>query len=246
MTCDLEHLRQPDGGALHGHLPMTPARFWAHHRRALRLRLAKIGPVAQLSPLRLLLRQRGTGPIGDQRPLFLRKGGIDVQHERVRIRAKLGDDERHPLCHQTRYERHVTRQAAQFRHHHGGLRLAGLRQRLGQLWAPVQRVAPLARLHVHEFGDVDSAEPATEPGAPREDGVLLLDGLMPVDELKVRLDLPDLPAEGSYHTLAGLLLALLRRVPRVGDRIVFGGWLFEIIEMDGRRVARVREKLAEG
>ena len=71
-------------------------------------------------------------------------------------------------------------------------------------------------------------------------GVYQLDGMMPVDELKSRLDLPDLPAEGSYHTLAGLVLALLRRVPRQGDRIVFGGWWFEVIEMDGRRVDRVR------
>ncbi|MDR3523835.1 MAG: hemolysin family protein [Acetobacteraceae bacterium] len=71
-------------------------------------------------------------------------------------------------------------------------------------------------------------------------GVYQLDGMMPVDELKSRLDLPDLPAEGSYHTLAGLVLALLRRVPRQGDRIVFGGWLFEVVEMDGRRVDRVR------
>ena len=70
-------------------------------------------------------------------------------------------------------------------------------------------------------------------------GVYLLDGMTPVDELKARLELPDLPAEGSYHTLAGLILALLRRVPRQGDRIVFGGWLFEVTGMDGRRVDRV-------
>ena len=72
--------------------------------------------------------------------------------------------------------------------------------------------------------------------------------MMPVDEAKARLRLPDLPAAGSYHTIAGLLLAMLRRVPRQGDRIVFGGWLFEVLEMDGRRVDRVRasrEKLAE-
>jgi putative hemolysin len=80
-------------------------------------------------------------------------------------------------------------------------------------------------------------------------GVYLLDGMTPVDELKARLELPDLPAEGSYHTLAGLILALLRRVPRQGDRIVFGGWLFEVTEMDGRRVDRVsatRESHEEG
>ena len=79
--------------------------------------------------------------------------------------------------------------------------------------------------------------------------VLVMDGLMPVDEAKARLMLPDLPAEGTYHTLAGLLLALLRRVPRAGDRIVFAGWRFEVLEMDGRRVAKVRasrEAVVEG
>ena len=77
----------------------------------------------------------------------------------------------------------------------------------------------------------------TDPAAPH--GALLLDGAMPVDEIKARLELPDLPAEGSYHTLGGLLLALLRRLPRTGDRIVFGGWRFEVIAMEGRRVSRV-------
>jgi putative hemolysin len=85
------------------------------------------------------------------------------------------------------------------------------------------------------------------PG-PQGETSMTLEGLTPVDELKARLNLPDLPAEGSYHTLAGLLLALLRRVPRVGDRIVFGGWRFEVLEMDGRRVDKVmagREPAAE-
>jgi putative hemolysin len=97
-------------------------------------------------------------------------------------------------------------------------------------------------------GDAEAAQIVPAAGVEGPAGNLLLDGMTPVDELKARLDLPDLPAEGSYHTLAGLLLALLRRVPRQGDRIVFGGWLFEVLEMEGRRVDRVRasrEKLAE-
>jgi putative hemolysin len=91
-----------------------------------------------------------------------------------------------------------------------------------------------------------AVHPGLEPGGA--DQVVVMDGMMPVDELKARLALPDLPAEGSYHTLAGLLLALLRRVPRVGDRIVFAGWRFEVTEMDGRRVDKVlvnREPAAE-
>ncbi len=100
-------------------------------------------------------------------------------------------------------------------------------------------------------GDADAATipPEAADGTPEHEQVLLLDGSMPVDELKARLDLPDLPAEGSYHTLAGLLLALLRRVPMVGDRIVFAGWLFEVTAMEGRRVERARasrEPLAQG
>ncbi|HQT67023.1 MAG: hemolysin C [Rhodospirillales bacterium 20-60-12] len=89
----------------------------------------------------------------------------------------------------------------------------------------------------------DPEDAANEPallGADPADSVLLMDGLMPVDEVKSRLDLPDLPAEGSYHTLAGLILALLRRLPHQGDAIAFGGWRLEVMAMDGRRVERVR------
>lgn len=88
----------------------------------------------------------------------------------------------------------------------------------------------------------DPIDAGAEPNALGDAGetILLMDGMMPVDELKARLDLPDLPAEGNYHTLAGLLLALLRRVPNTGDRMVFAGWRFEVLEMDGRRVDKVR------
>jgi putative hemolysin len=94
----------------------------------------------------------------------------------------------------------------------------------------------------------DVAEHSSD-GAAAGEATFVMDGMMPVDELKSRLGLPDLPAEGSYHTLAGLILALLRRVPGVGDRIVFAGWRFEVLEMDGRRVDKVRagrEPAAEG
>jgi putative hemolysin len=87
----------------------------------------------------------------------------------------------------------------------------------------------------------DPSDSTTQaPGPTLVAGGLVAEGMMPVDELKARLNLPDLPNEGSYHTVGGLLLALLRRVPRVGDRIVFAGWRFEVLEMDDRRTAKVR------
>ncbi|MFC0384159.1 hemolysin family protein [Muricoccus vinaceus] len=81
--------------------------------------------------------------------------------------------------------------------------------------------------------------PSAGPAVERHDGSLLLDGMMPSDELRARLDLPVLPQPGTYHTVAGLMLALLRRVPKEGDRIVFAGWRFEIVDMDGRRVDKI-------
>jgi hypothetical protein len=51
----------------------------------------------QQGALRLLLRQRRAGPVGDHAPLFLGQGGVNVQHERARVGAQFGHDERHPL-----------------------------------------------------------------------------------------------------------------------------------------------------
>ena len=83
-------------------------------------------------------------------------------------------------------------------------------------------------------------QPTTGGGAvQRQDGSLLLDGMMASDEARDRLDLPELPGKGGYHTVAGLMLALLQRVPREGDRIVWAGWRFEIVDMDGRRIDKV-------
>ncbi|MCK8783669.1 hemolysin family protein [Roseomonas sp. NAR14] len=89
-------------------------------------------------------------------------------------------------------------------------------------------------------GEIGAApEPTPDSAVQRHDGSLLLDGMMPSDELRARLDLPALPYEGTYHTVAGLMLALLQRIPREGDRIVWAGWRFEIVDMDGRRVDKV-------
>jgi putative hemolysin len=68
----------------------------------------------------------------------------------------------------------------------------------------------------------------------------MLDGFLPADEVRTMLDLPELPGMGSYHTLGGAILALLRRVPTTGDKVAFAGWLFEVVEMERRRVMRVR------
>jgi putative hemolysin len=75
----------------------------------------------------------------------------------------------------------------------------------------------------------------------REDGSWLLDGLIPVGELKVRLALDDLPDEdrGRYNTVAGLLMSVSGHLPEVGERIACGEWLFEVVDLDGKRIDKV-------
>ncbi|MEY2617909.1 MAG: hypothetical protein RL522_911 [Pseudomonadota bacterium] len=76
----------------------------------------------------------------------------------------------------------------------------------------------------------------------RDDGSWLLDGLMPVSELKARLDIRlELPNEdrGRYNTLAGLLMAVSGHLPVVAERIECAGWVFEVVDLDGKRIDKV-------
>ena len=71
----------------------------------------------------------------------------------------------------------------------------------------------------------------------REDGSWLLDGLIPIPELEDKLELASIPEEGArYHTLAGMLVLLMGRLPATGDQVEWSGWRFEVVDMDGRRL----------
>jgi putative hemolysin len=74
------------------------------------------------------------------------------------------------------------------------------------------------------------------------DGSWLLNGLMPISELKARLsiesDLPD-EDEGHYNTLAGLIMAVAGHLPQVGDQVECADWQFEVTALQGRRIDRV-------
>jgi len=75
----------------------------------------------------------------------------------------------------------------------------------------------------------------------REDGSWLVDGMIPVPELKDRLGLKQLPDEdrGRYNTLAGMVMLLLGRLPQTTDAVEWAGWRFEVVDLDGKRVDKV-------
>lgn len=87
--------------------------------------------------------------------------------------------------------------------------------------------------------------PATTDDDPsvvrRPDGSLLVDGGLELDQLERRMDAEFLDEDERqhYHTLGGLAMSAIGRVPRVGDRFERKGYAFEVVDMDGNRVDRV-------
>ncbi|MCU8081977.1 hemolysin family protein [Shewanella sp. SM23] len=75
----------------------------------------------------------------------------------------------------------------------------------------------------------------------REDGSLLLDGLIPIFDLKDALGIKQLPNEedGRYQTLNGFLMYELGKIPQTTDIVEVAGWRLEIMDMDGKRVDKV-------
>ena len=97
-------------------------------------------------------------------------------------------------------------------------------------------------------GELQPGAQADAWATQREDGSWLLDGLMPVGELKSRLDIRDLPEQdrGRYNTLAGLLMSVSGSLPATGARIECADWVFEVVDLDGKRIDKVlamREKM---
>ena len=90
-------------------------------------------------------------------------------------------------------------------------------------------------------GELGEASAEEAWAVQRADGSWLMDGLIPVTELKDRLALRELPDEdrGRYNTLAGMVMLLLGRLPATADVVEWGGWRFEVVDMDGKRVDKV-------
>ncbi len=89
-----------------------------------------------------------------------------------------------------------------------------------------------------EFGDATGDDAWA---VQRPEGGWLMDGMIPVPELKDRLEIKELPEEdrGRYNTLAGMIMLLLGRLPHTADAVVWEGWRFEVVDLDGKRVDKV-------
>lgn len=109
-------------------------------------------------------------------------------------------------------------------------------------YGDVQGVVTLADIMEAIVGDLPS-EDATEEAdiVRREDGSLLVDGLLAIDRLKDVLGLNELPDEesGDYHTVSGFVMTVLGRLPKTADHFDWQGHRFEVVDMDRNRVDKL-------
>ncbi len=108
-------------------------------------------------------------------------------------------------------------------------------------YGEVQGIITLQDLIEAITGEFQPRDPETSWAVQRDDGSWLLDGHIPVPELKDRLGLEEVPEEerGRYHTLSGMIMLLTGTLPKVADAVQWEGWRLEIVDMDGRAIDKV-------
>ncbi|MGQ0527572.1 MAG: TerC family protein [Alphaproteobacteria bacterium] len=89
-----------------------------------------------------------------------------------------------------------------------------------------------------EFPDHDDPAPETMI-AKQDDGSWVIDGAASIYDVRDRTGF-DYELDGSFSTMAGFVLHEAGKFPNVGEVLKWEGWKFEVLEMDGKRIARVR------
>ena len=111
-------------------------------------------------------------------------------------------------------------------------------------YGEVQGIVTLQDVMEAITGEFKPARPEDAWAVKREDGSWLLDGFIPIPELKDRLGLNEVPEEekGRYNTLSGMVMLLIGRLPQTADQCEWEGWVFEVMDMDGNRIDKVLAK----
>jgi putative hemolysin len=106
----------------------------------------------------------------------------------------------------------------------------------------VQGIVALVDLLEGLVGDIPHIDELSEPQiVKRQDGSWLVDGALPVDDFRETIDPEGLPEEEDYQyiTLGGFVMTHLEKIPVAGEYFEWGGYRFEVVDMDERRVDKI-------
>ncbi len=110
-------------------------------------------------------------------------------------------------------------------------------------YGEIQGLVTISDLMGAVVGRLQAVENADEDAlvVTREDGSLLVDGSLPVDDLRELLGTSELPdaEEGDYYTLAGMCIHYFGRIPHAGEYFDWANWRIEVIDLDGARVDKL-------
>lgn len=67
----------------------------------------------------------------------------------------------------------------------------------------------------------------------------LIDGITPIEDVVYALSIDEFPHFEDYDTLAGFLMVMLRRIPKRTDSVNWGGFKFEVMDVDSYRIDQV-------
>ncbi|MGB3075476.1 MAG: hemolysin family protein [Chitinophagales bacterium] len=98
------------------------------------------------------------------------------------------------------------------------------------------------------FGNIRVTNQQTQDEAvKRTDGSWLMEGMMQTHDWSELLHIHDLTEEeaGNYNTLGGFMMHHLGKIPKEADSFTFRNYIFEIVDMDGRRVDKVLVRKTE-
>jgi putative hemolysin len=85
----------------------------------------------------------------------------------------------------------------------------------------------------------DEYDTAGKPVERLKDGSLIIDASLSIKDLQDEYGLP-FPESPEYETLAGFMLSQLQRMPKGGDIIRYQGIKLMVVDMEGRRIARIK------
>jgi CBS domain containing-hemolysin-like protein len=89
------------------------------------------------------------------------------------------------------------------------------------------------------MGDLVGPQDEEQQIVRRDESSWLIDGVTPIQDVQRALDIDDLPHADEYETLAGFLMVMLRRVPKRTDSVSWGGYTFEVMDVDSYRIDQV-------
>ena len=74
----------------------------------------------------------------------------------------------------------------------------------------------------------------------RADGTFLVNGQCPFHDFLIFFEIDD--RTQTCNTVGGLILALLKRIPKAGEKVEWNGFELEVVDMDGARIDKIIAK----